>query len=254
MLTINGVHLNDPAGRWQLDSETSLRRIGEISSTLIQLPHQTIALYDTHVGFTTRTIVIQINADSYTQMMTYRALLDAQFAKGGKLVLQETLADGTILTADCELVSATPTDYGIGDLSSTLTTYTVRIPAGIYQSTTPTTPTVPAGASITIPSLQGGSAPIPDPVFILTPTAAGPTVFEIAPVNDPDAWIRFAYTAPNLTPITVDTKALTAIRAGAALTGRLDAGPKPFYIPANTNLVVTASNLTVKVSARKAWY
>ena len=256
MLQINGLQLDDPAGRWQLDSETELRTMGEITSTLITLPHRNgnLSLYDTQIGASKRAIVIQINGQNYAQMMDYRAILDAEFTRGGKLVLTETLGDGTVLNAECELISAIPTDYGIGDLSSTLMTYTLRIPTGVYQASTSSTATLTQGTNVQLAALLGGSAPIPNPVFTITPKTAGAVTFEAFPVGDPTAWIRFNYTAPNTTAITINPQDLTAVRSGTNLAGLLDVGPKPFYIPANTRLGVTLTNLTGIVEARKAWY
>lgn len=256
MITIDGVDLNDPSGRWELDSETSLRQMGEISSTLVNLPGRDGAtrVGPLTVGAATRQIVVCVRGDDYGQMMRNRAILDALFTRRtGLLVMRETLPGGPTLEASCELVSMSPKDYGVWDLSETLVTYTVRIPSGVYRELDAVTAQIVEGEQ-TVEALIGGSARQMFPTLIVTPASIGDFHVRVSPKEDPLAWIRVGGSADNTNPINVDTALLSVTQGQNPKQGLLDAGPHPFFIPADGKLWANLNNCSVTVTSRKAWY
>lgn len=166
---INGVDMDDSAGRWRVMSETTIPTIGAPRNTSIQVPGRMGVLETAPVTADPLTVAIQMMVvgkdrdDMYAnwyllvdRIRRFRGMVKLSWTPGGKV---ERWANARLSG------SIEPKDHYRENIL--LATVTFEVPGGVWHEST-----VYEMDATDLSRLDGGGAPIFDPLFLITPTAA----------------------------------------------------------------------------------
>jgi hypothetical protein len=280
-IAVDGVALDDPAGRWLLTSETRLRPVPAAQAVTVQIPGRHGALpipsptWDVG-GITLGLLVTDRRPDgsepaapqdraAQTQgnLDMLRALLGVRYRL---LELSWTHPDGTVLIAPGRVLTSIPTD--LETLTALTLTVGVEIPGVVWQDVDAVTQaSAVAGASAITQAwtaLAGGTAPIEDAVLL----AAGPMSRLVVTDVESGSWVRWDGALTDQQAVRIDAGAMTATRvapgdwdgAGTDVSGGLTVGPGGFQLVPGSVTREVATTLTrlggdgaVSIRARRSW-
>ena len=186
MYEIDGVKLDDPAGRWVLESGTQLPSWGEPRLTNVDLPHRYGVLPIPATVAGVGSVVLRFRVFSWSDGgisrckgtladldANVRALMGMLFVVGRLPVLGFTPAGGSARVAEVRLRGAVEPEFDPGSMTAALTV-TFEVPGGVWRDPQPVTlPLANLG------QLAGGGAPIQDAVLLLAPSGVEMVVRDV---------------------------------------------------------------------------
>lgn len=258
--TLGGVALDDPAGRWTLNSDSRVRMPPPVVVNDVALPGRHGVLPGLPVaGPGGSVLAFDLVASGYDQLLAnHHALLAFCGPRPGL----RTLVDGDY-RALVQYVSATELEVVAGDTNARVAV-TFSIPSGFWQDAATTTVDLGGTDGTKTPAaLQGGTAPIVDPVFVVEGGGAGTDITITDTLTG--TWVRWNGDAPDGQSVRFNPHTATAKLASnsdpwsgdsdtANVQGYLTIGPGQFQLSPDVSFTVThAGSRPVQVRARRAY-
>lgn len=155
--TIDGVPLDDPAGRWRLTSKTELPQWGAMVSPSAKIPHRNGVLPIAPIAAGVSTVKLEILILAAHQTAGLRSLRTITGARSLHSMEWARAADGEVLAADVRVSSSVSIkEHGVdGDL---LASFTVEAVDGEWRTDTPTKVDVGTNQRKTFPLTSGKDA------------------------------------------------------------------------------------------------
>lgn len=259
MLTLDGVPLDDPAGRFYVLAASRVRNPPTVIVNDLSVPGQHGALPGgTRVyGPGTVTLAMRMRGGTYASAMTsYTALMALM---GVQRTVRTLLDDEVGQSAGIYLVSISDLEQNTRRMWTC--GITLSIPRAFWRDATDTTVDLSTTAGTKTPTaLQGGSAPILDPVFVAEGNGAS-TDFKVTDTATL-TYLRFVGTVPSGQSVRIepDTASAWLVSTGAPWNGGTDTsglltmGPGQFVLSPGMSFTITKTGATgTQVRARRAY-
>jgi hypothetical protein len=238
--TLDGVQLNDPAGRWQLNADTRLRVPAPAVINDVSIPgmHGVLPALTSTYSPGSAALSFDLEAPDYQTLLDYLAALGAAC---GSLRRLRVLADGDY-RASVQFISSTELEVTADTFARI--TFTYSIPTGFWQDAGSVDVAL-SGGSQNPTALRGGSAPIVDALWLVS---SGTTVTD----DISDTWFRWGGSGT----ARINTYRQTAFdgggwSGGSNVSGGLVLGPGQFQLSPGGSFTVSGGDGTVR--ARRAY-
>ena len=270
MYTLDGKDLDDPQGRWVLESGTNLSSWGEPRLTSVDIPNKfgVIPIPSTALG--AASVVLKFRVFSWKDGgvsrckgtlvdvdENLRALVNRVLVLNRLPVLGFTPAGNTVRVADVRLKNALEPEYEPESLTASLTV-TFEIPDGQWHDPNPTVQPL-----TDMKLLAGGTSPIGDAMLMLSPTGTEMVVTDV--VSGSTLTWKGPAAIPATDRILVDVNAYTAYQQTSVgwdvlgnakdVSGQISMSYGGFRLTPDTagKVAVTVTGGSGYVSARRAY-
>lgn len=257
MLTLEGVPLDDSARRWTVEYASRWRQPPPVVINNVVIPGQHGSIPAADVAFApgTASLVMMIHGNSYADRdANYRTL--CQMMASTRI---RTLTDTTLSQfARVQYVSAS--EMEIWGVSDARVTFSLGLPYGFWQDVNAAEIDLGTTTGTKTPAaLNGGSAPIVDPIIVAT--GSGTVSFRMAD-TETGTWLQWTGTIPAGQSLRIEPDNETAWlvpsgspwTGGTSVSGLLSLSPGQFQLSASNNFQVT-KNWTAQtlMRARRAY-
>lgn len=240
--TLDGVPLNDSAGRWQLNDDTRLRQPPPATIADVSIPgmHGVLPALTSTYGPGSALLSFDVQGRTYAQLLDNLAALSVAV---GSLRRLRVLADGDY-RASVQYVTATEFEVLAGGSLGRIS-FTYSIPTGFWQDADYVTINLNANDPNAPAALRGGSAPIVDALWLVSD---GTTVTD----DTSETWFR--WNGPGVGRI--NTLRQTAYSGGdwsggSNISGGLVLGPGQFQLSPDIHFTVSGGDGQLR--ARRAY-
>ena len=256
MVTINGIPLEDAAGRWWVSDDTPEATVPSLAITSLTGPSQIGEIDAPSPGYGAALwpLVVAYQGADYQAASLARAQLEATVLARHQpltIVRHDRTCQGMIIAAE-------PRRLGYGNRIDV--TYQIRIPAGRWFDATPTVVELTAGlrtsgtatdGTYLLAPLLGGSRDM-DPIITTTGNGSATNV-KITDLSS-GQWVQIVGNATPGHPIVVDPVRLTCTVNGVSAGGLLDFSPRPFHLsPSATVRLQRNGSNPVTITAQRAY-
>lgn len=258
-LLLDGVPLTDAARRWWVEDDTRLRQPPAVTISDVTIPgmHGVIPSLSSTFNPGGCTVAMGLKATSYGALLVNLAALTRLFGPRGRLrTLTDT--DGGC-RAQVQYVSAS--ELALTGFTSGTVDFTLSLPRSFWEDIDPVTVDLGGTDGVKAPAqLQGGSAPIVDPIFVAGGNGAGTDI--TITDDDSGSWLRFdgAVPAGQAVRIRPDRGTAHLVDAdspwsgGTAASGLLELGPGQFRLTEDISFTVDAAGgAGLQLRARRAY-
>lgn len=259
MITIDGIPLDDPQGRWWISAKT-----GETAAPALELvTHNRVGgVGETDApspgyGATVWPLVMRVAGSDYAETRHHKDQLDAILL--GRHRLAEIVDDCSSRMTWGMVAAGTEVDRIAHGVRMDIA-YPVRIPSGRWHDLTEQTIPLDAARRVSgtdsdgvylLPSLLGGSRDMD--ATILTVGNGTSTDVRVTDVAS-GQWVRIAGNITAGTPITVDPLKLTATAGASLVDALLDFSEREFRLSPQATVRLQRNGVQqVQVKARRAW-
>lgn len=257
--TLDGTNLVDPAGRWTLSADSRVRVPAPFAITDVSIPghHGVLAALRTTASPGSAVLAFSVAGADYDALLANYNSLARLVGPRNRL---RTLIDGDY-RASVQYVSSTEFEVVAGDTDGTVT-FTLSIPSGFWRDAAVASVDLGSSSGLKSPAaLQGGTAPIVDPAFVVA--SSGGQVDVTVTDTETGAWLTFDGPVPGGHSVRISPATATAYVAdsddpwsgGDAASGYLTLGPGQFQLSADLEFRVThdGSGGGVQMRARRAY-
>jgi hypothetical protein len=259
MLTLSGLPLDDPAGRFYPLATSRVRNPPAVVVSDVNVPGQHGMLPGGNGVYGPGSVILnmRVRGGSYSAMMaSYSALM---FLVGLRRVPRTMIDTELNQMAAVQLVSVSDLEQNFRQMSSCTVTFSV--PRAFWEDTTDTTVDLGTGAGAMTPSaLVGGSAPILAPVFAIVGNGAS-TDFRVSD-SATGTYFRFVGNVPAGQSVRIEPDTASAWlvspadpwNGGTDVSGLLTIGPGQFVLSPGVSFLITKTGSTqTQLRARRAY-
>lgn len=259
-VTVDGVSLDDPEGRWWASDDTTETTIPALNLTSLNGPDWLGEIDAPSPGYgpSLWPLVVGYEGSNYAAVQQYRALCEATLLQRHKTATYTVAMGGWSREARGMVIGAEA--QRLADGSRVDVTYHVRIPSGRWFDTTDTT--------VTLDTEHRTSGDAQDGTYLLTPLLGGsrdmdPVITTVGNGSTTDVRVtdiasgQWVQVAGNITPghpIVINPARQSCTVNGSPASGLLDFSPRPFHLsPAATVRLQRNGTQPVTITARRAY-
>lgn len=259
-VTVDGVSLDDPEGRWWASDDTTETTIPALNLTSLNGPGMVgeIDAPSPGYGASLWPLVVGYEGSNYAEVQQHRAILEATLLQRHKTATYTMAMGGWSREAQGMVIGAEAQRLGSGDRVDV--TYQVRIPSGRWLDT--------VASTVILDGLARTSGDAQDGTYLLTPLLGGsrdmdPTITAVGNGSTTDVrvtdvasgqWVRIAGDIVVGAPIVINPLALSATAGGVPVSGLLDFSARDLHLsPGAVVRVQQNGTQPVTIKARRAY-